>query len=516
MLELNDRLSENELREKTSSKVERFMDAERSRTQKMIDRSPLKMKMDSDVSQLLDELQARFSHTDTISNEIEGLIEAQVKIRTQDLFQQANYDGLTHLPNRRYFHSTLESLMVGAKKCDGEFTLLFLDLDGFKKINDTFGHHAGDELLRNVSARVVSTVREGDIVSRLGGDEFVVLLAGTLEREEIESICLRMIREVSRPYWIDQHDIRVSTSIGVARYPMDAGSSSELVEKSDKALYASKDAGRNTFCFYSDLVACEVRSDCTVVDRLKKALLQGQIKMCFEPQVDLVSQKIVGASVSALWMESRLETPYLSGWMDALNQTGRGVATGTWLIDSGLYYLQQWQTLEEDLVISIPVISALCKAENMVDFMNQRLQMYQVHAGQVQLEFSLDAFADQDVQKQVNALSEAGYQITLTEIGKMPLDFVALSGVNVHEIKLDAKWLKEALTSQSGQKWLKAVVQMAGALDAEVIATGIESQAEMKQLQAAGCLTGQGILWALPVEPDGFCQVLRAQLPVVH
>ncbi len=523
MLALSNRLLEKMSTSEMTSETGRVNKLERSRAQHMIDRSPLKM--DSDATKLLRTLQERFSHTDdaitvsdttTISNEIEALIEAQVSIRTQALFRQANYDDLTHLPNRAYFNATLETLIIDAKQSEGEFTLLFLDLDGFKNINDTFGHHAGDELLRNVSARVISAVREGDIVSRLGGDEFVVLLAGELKRDEVEGICTRIISEVRRSYWIDQNDIQISTSIGVARYPMDASSSSELVEKSDKALYASKDSGRNTYRFYSDLRACEIQSDCHPIDRLEKALEQGDITICFEPQLDLVSQKIVGSSVTALWADSRAESPYLNDWMAVLNQSRWAASTSAWLIDSGLYYLQQWQALNDTLVISIPVMPALCQAEDMVAFMNTRLAAYQVTTAQIQLEFSLSSLSDLAVQQQLNALSEAGYQISLTDVGKTALDLTLLSELNLQEIKLDAQWLKKSLLSEGGEKWLQAIIQMASVLNMDVIATGITSFEELEQLKMMGCTMGQGALWALPLESNGFYQAISDQLPAVH
>ncbi|MCF6346660.1 MAG: diguanylate cyclase [Thiomicrorhabdus sp.] len=514
MLELSNRSLEKDTKENVLSSVERFMDVDRSRTQKMIDRSPFKV--DSDATKLLQSLQAQFSSDESMPEDIEAMIEAQVQIRTQSLFRQANYDDLTHLPNRAYFNSTLEALVIDAQQSEGEFTLLFLDLDGFKKVNDSFGHHAGDELLRNVSARVVSAVRDGDIVSRLGGDEFVVLLAGKQARSDIENICKRIIGEVRRPYWIDNNDIQISTSIGVARYPVDASSSSELVEKSDKALYASKDSGRNTFRFYSDLVLCEMQSDCLPVNRLEKALQAGKIKICFEPQVDLVSQKVIGSSVTALWMKGQTENLYLNDWMAVLNQSRLAASTGAWLVDSGLHYLQQWQAANDELVVSIPMVPALCQSEKMVDFMHNRLEAYQVNVSQVQLEFSLQMIEDDSMRQQVKALSDAGYQITLTDVGKTALDIALLSELNLQEVKLDAAWLKQSLSCPTGQKWIKAVVQMVNVLDADVIATGIDSQADIDALLAMGCSIGQGVFWALPLEAEGFYQAISRELPAVH
>ncbi|MCF6253594.1 MAG: diguanylate cyclase [Thiomicrorhabdus sp.] len=523
MLELSNRLLEKTSTSEMASEMGLLDEMGRSRTQKMIDRSPLKK--DNDASQLLRTLQERFSYvedaitapdTASISNEIEALIEEQVALRTQTLFRQANYDDLTHLPNRAYFNTTLETLIIDAKQSEGEFTLLFLDLDGFKNINDTFGHHAGDELLRNVSARVISAVREGDIVSRLGGDEFVVLLAGELTRDEIEGICTRIISEVRRSYWIDQNDIQISTSIGVARYPQDATSSSELVEKSDKALYASKDRGRNTYRFYSDLLACEIQSDCNPLDRLEKSIVEGKVEVCFEPKMDIKHQKIVGASVTALWAGNRTDSPYLKDWMEVLNQSRWAASTGAWLIDSGLYYLQQWQALNDTLVVSIPVVPALCQSEDMVSFMDARLVEYQVNASQVQLEFSLSYLTDSVVQQQLTALSNAGYQISLTDVGKASFDLALLSEFDLQEMTLDAKWLQKSLSTVAGKKWLQAIIQMAYALNTRVIAAGIESEQAMDALKVMGCTHGQGALWTLPLDSSAFYQAISAQLPAGH
>ncbi len=514
MLELRNTVKESVTQNATSSEVQRFLQTDRSRTQKMVERSPLASGFS--VKKILRVLQDRFSHTGDIPQAIEEMVEAQVQLRTRELFRQANYDSLTHLPNRAYFHSTLEQLVINAKDNSTEFTLLFLDLDGFKKINDTLGHHAGDELLRNVSARLISAVREGDIVSRLGGDEFVILLAGLSDCVMTENICNRIIFEVSRPYWIDRNDVAISTSIGVARYPEDAKSSADLIENSDKALYASKANGRNTYRFYADVVEQAEHKESDLTVSLKAAINAGEVEVCFEPQIDLVSQKIVGASVSALWHNDSVENPYLPGWMDKLDQSGWASSVGTWLIDSGLFYLQQWQQVNDELVISIPVMENVWKTENMVEFMNHRLANFNVKASQVQLEFSLQAITEAGLQNSLQALSEAGYQITLTEVGKVPLDLAQLMNLNLQEIKLDRVWLQEALETTSGQKWVKAVIQMAKTLDVCVIATGIENRTQATLLQDMGCLMGQGLIWAQPLDSSSYYQAITAQLPVMH
>lgn len=514
MLELSSTVKEPSTKTATASELERFMQTERSQPKQ--ENPVVKGDSRNSVKQMLRLLQDRFSHTDDFPNEVESLIEEQVQVRTRDLFRQANYDGLTHLPNRSYFNSTLEKLVSQSKGSDNEFTLLFLDLDGFKNVNDTYGHHAGDELLRNVSARLISAVREGDIVSRLGGDEFVILLAGLSDREMIEGICLRIISEVSRSYWIDRTDIRVSTSIGVARFPEDAQTSTELVEKSDKALYVSKDSGRNTYRFYSEIGGHEEQSATPSTERLDAAFKSNQIQVCFEPQMDLASQKIVGASVSALWMDEGIENPYLQGWSDLLNQSSWGNSVGTWLVDSGLFYLNQWQQVNDEMMVSIPIVKAVWQDNELVSFLNKRLETYQVKPAQLQLEFSMQDFANEALQPVLAELSKAGYQITLTEVGKVPLDIALLSTLSLHEIKLDRAWLQESIVTENGRKWIKAVIQMASVLDVCVIATGITSKTEMVALQRLGCRMGQGSKWSLPLEADGFYRALSAQIPEIH
>lgn len=514
MLELRGVIKEPKTESETSPEVPRFSPSGLSRTQKMVDRSPLAP--GSRVKKILHVLQDRFSHTGDLPQAIEEMVEAQVELRTRELFRQANYDDLTHLPNRAYFHRTLEQLVMNTKDNSTEFTLLFLDLDGFKNINDTLGHQAGDELLRNVSARLMAAVREGDVVSRLGGDEFVILLAGLSDRAMTETICDRIIFEVSRPYWIDKNDVAISTSIGVARYPQDAKSSADLVENSDKALYVSKACGRSTYRFYADIAEQAEDQEGDLTATLKTAINAGEIEVCFEPQIDLVSQKIVGASVSALWQSESVENPYLAGWMDNLDHSGWASSVGTWLIDSGLFYLQQWQQVNDELVISLPIMENVWKTENMVEFMDHRLATFNVKASQVQLEFSLQAITEAGLQNSLQALSDAGYQITLTEVGKVPLDLAQLMNLNLQEIKLDRLWLQDALESQNGQKWLKAVIQMAKTLDLCVIATGIENRTQAALLQSMGCLMGQGSLWAQPLDSNSYYHAITAQLPVMH
>jgi len=486
-----------------------LLEDERTRTSKMVERSAAENR--ASVKKMMGTLQQRFSNTGDIPTDIEALIEEQVKLRTKELFRQANYDALTHLPNRHYFGQTLDSALEQAHDQNGEFSLLFLDLDGFKAINDNLGHQAGDELLQNVAARLISSVRDGDVVGRRGGDEFVILLNELSDQQDVINICQRVIDEVSRPYRLGEKEANISTSIGVARYPMDGKTTAELLEHSDAALYVSKESGRHTFRFYHDIVqtaAAELSEA-----QLNQSIENGQIEICFEPQVELASGQVVGASTTVQLTHDSMPPTFLCDWLPTLNKTAWSGSVSRWVFDSALFYMQQWSPIRNEWVISVPVLEALWSQDDMITFLDERLERYGIHKAQLQLEFSIGALQkiDNKLKQVLIDLSQAGYQITLTDVGAHPIDFSLLSSLQINEIKLDKEWLQQSLQTKGGQAWLEALIQMAIGLDISVIATGVVSKEQSRKLQGFGCVMGQGAVWSKPVEAEKFNNHLMAR-----
>jgi len=498
----------------SNEQVGMLLEDERIRTSKMVARSNVSDNRVS-VKKMMGSLQQRFSNTGDIPADIQAIIDEQVELRTRDLFRQANYDALTHLPNRNFFSTTLETAFESAKKENKEFSVLFLDLDGFKSVNDTLGHQAGDELLQNVAARLVSSVRDGDVVSRRGGDEFVILLDDLGSKEDIINICSRMIDEVSRPYCLGQKEANISTSIGVATYPADGQTTSQLLENSDAALYVSKSSGRATYRFYSEInVDVETQVDTHDIQvALPEAIENGQLEICFEPQIELASGQVIGASATTYWDNETLATPYLNGWLDELVRSGWSPSVATWLLDSSLYYLQQWKTVRNEWVISVPILDSLWLNQDLVAFLDARLMSYGVSKEQLQLEFSSAELQNIDgkLKQTLLALGKSGYQVTLTEVGAYPVDFGLLASLQLNEIKLDKVWLQESMQTQSGQAWLQGLIQMAKGLDICVIASGVDSKEQARKLQNWGCMIGQGLVWSKPVAAERFNNHLMAR-----
>lgn len=474
------------------------------------------------LQRLLGELQTRFTDTPDVAY----LIESEVQQRTAELYYKANYDSLTHLPNRGYFHELLDDLVQSATEAQTDFSLLFLDLDGFKSVNDTLGHHIGDDLLRYVSARLLAAVRQQDVVCRLGGDEFVILLPERVATAEIESVCQRIVDEVARPYWFDGQEVRTSSSIGIAQFPQDSKLASELIEQADEALYLSKSRGKRTFCFYQDVQSQAPEKSQDWQRAFREALRHNRFFTVVEPQVDLKQNRVVGGSVCLHWTHAEavkkredatnatsspvLHPPY-EEWQGLLRSSGQEMSIGNWLLDTACYYVKQWSAWDAELMVTVPVFESLWQQDDLLAKMRQRLHRFDIAPNQLQLAFALAHLEQVEPHwmARLQALSEAGFQLTLTGLGASPLQLASLSGLNVQEMKFDQVWLKRHMVTPEGQKWIQALIQMAQGLDACVMATGLSEESEVSALRDWGCHFGQGPYWSLPMATERFEALLR-------
>lgn len=446
---------------------------------------------------------SQFQHRFTQAHDVSDLIEAQVQFRTTELYRRAHFDALTHLPNRCFLHEKLEQLVCCHKLPKRPFSLLFLDLDSFKSVNDELGHAMGDELLRHVSARLLAAVRDCDIVSRLGGDEFVVLLADTDAKETIEPICKRIIREVSHPYYLGHQVLKTSSSIGIACFPQDAKTPKELMEKADEALYLSKHVGKKTFRFYDASVA-----QSSVLPAFEKAVFEGKVLLQVEPQMDLKQNRLVGASLNVHWPDAPAKQHNLDGLREILTKSSAAELLGFWLLDSGLYYTQRWSQQQAELVVTIPLLASVWRKSDFMALLAQKQADYGVKSSQIQLEFAL-----QDLQSKgqgarlatlLKTLSTEGYQIALSGLGAQALDVGLMVDLQVQEFKFDQAWLNLQLKTAVGQKWLQAMIHMGKALDACVVCPGLSAKHQVKRLVEMGGSIGQGTLWAQPLSAEQF------------
>jgi len=451
------------------------------------------------TSKIFTDLQYKFSGR---QQEMTNFIEAEVKSRTEELYRKAHFDALTHLPNRAHFKDLINQVLLKAKETETTFTLLFLDLDGFKAVNDTFGHHIGDELLKHACARLVSSVRKDDIVARLGGDELVVLLTDTDDtRKCIEKISTNIIKDISRPYYLEENEVEVSTSIGISFYPQDGKTSNEIMKHADKALYIAKHNGKKQFRFYEDISTETNKPDITKT--VNTAIKNNTLFAYVDPQINLLENKIVGATITPTWPSDDFKDSTNKNWLDLLTDNEQKSTINRWLFDSACFYLNQWQQKNTEFILTVPVTKTLLLQKNIASSLHKRMIHFGVSKNQLQLSISLSEL-NTELTGTLNALISQGFQITLTDLGLENLDINLLSSLKIQEFSFNAEWLQKQMKSPQSQQWVKALIQMTKSLDASIIATGIESEKTYLTLKNWGCEIGQGTFWSKEILSENF------------
>lgn len=424
---------------------------------------------------LLARLQQQFApHSDP---SMQTLMDARVLERTEELFRKAHFDALTHLPNRAYFNDTLEALLVASHEEQTEFALLFLDLDGFKAVNDTLGHQAGDELLRHVAARLQFAVREEDQVFRLGGDEFVVLLPEVTETKIIERVAQRMIDEISLDYWIHDQPVHVSTSIGVARYPIDGQTASDLVERADKALYAAKSSGKECYVFFdADYVSPE-QKEAKEIQSLTKAIELGEISVCEQNIRGLKNRDFQQIWVSTCWHERPINE-----WHDLLEKTSMAQQVESWLLEMAIYRLNQVK--KSDTQVATALWPGLLKSSaQLIHTLTQLFMRYEVEAGQFvfHLPVTLWQEAGETERQALRRISDMGVKFCLTQMTDEQFSLSAFQQLNVVMTQLDSRWVETQL--EKGSQAEQALIQMLMVLNQQVgVSQSLAERLEQKGL----------------------------------
>jgi len=437
---------------------------------------------------LLQQLQKQFSNRADVS--MRTFLDAakthaettyQMDQQTETLFRKAHFDALTHLPNRAYFNEVLEHFIVSSHDQEMQFALLFLDLDGFKAVNDQLGHRAGDELLRHVAARLIFSVREEDKVFRLGGDEFVVLVPEVTEPELIETIAQRIIREVSQDYWIAGCPVHISTSIGMALFPKDGQIASKIIEHADQALYAAKAKGKGVAVFYEESYLHPQQKFAAEVADLERAIEAAELVSCQCEQFSLDRQELEMIHLSVCWQQQPM--PY---WEQKLEASRYANQVGLWLINSGFYQLQKND--QTPLQVAVPMVSNLLKQTNLEEKLLNALTQHQVKAEQVLLQVSANCWSEvmqsaDKQQEQIERLTHNGFHFLLDGIDENNFVLKNMQHPAIVAVQLNASWVLQE--KQTGRlESIKTLIQMLHLLGKKVsLEEGVLEPQRMQSLE---------------------------------
>lgn len=429
------------------------------------------------------------------------------------LFQQAMFDDVSKLHNRNYLISRLEEEIAHVRRANSSAVFIFLDLDGFKRINDTMGHSAGDSLLRQVGERLVASVRDEDVVCRFGGDEFCILVTGLQERDAAavrklaEGLSTKVIAELERPFMVDDKPVKVGGSSGIVVIPDDTTDVEDILRFGDLAMYEAKRESGNAYIHYRQDFLHDINFRNAIRHKLDLAVPKSELGLHYQPIYDMASRKVVGYEALARWHSPELGSIPPSQFIAIAEETDTIVQLGRWVIEEALRDARALQKSTRDsCFIAINVAEKQLADPDFCDFLEERMGYYNVYPGDVHIELteSYRFGREQEEIQRLLRISEKGVQVSLDNFGTGYASLSYLQDYPLSTVKIDRNFVANVLTDSKMQGIIGAVVHMAQSLGIRVIASGIETTEQEKALLDLGCYWGQGFHYAYPAELETF------------
>lgn len=427
------------------------------------------------------------------------------KAHERELARVANYDPLTQLPNRRLLSDRLNQMILHAQRSEKIGAICFLDLDGFKLINDQHGHEVGDQLLVGVARNLTSALRAHDTLARLGGDEFVLLLSDLDSPHECAVILSRVLQTVRQPVNAGGHVISISASIGVTLYPHDSADPDTLLRHADQTMYLAKQAGKNRYQLFDPEVDRKTQSRHELLAQMRTALANGEFVLFYQPKVDLVGGDVVGAEALIRWQHPQRGLLPPGEFLPHLSGTDVEWLFGEWVLATALQQMQTWARAGMVMKVSVNIsASHLLHAGFHEHLAHVLLQHPGVAAGDLELEV-LETAAIEDIQLAQNVMRrcmELGVRFSLDDFGTGYSSLTYLRKLPIHAIKIDQSFVRDMLVDPEDMSIVLSVIQLARAFHRQVVAEGVETLAHGSHLLAMGCHLAQGYGIARPMPAD--------------
>ncbi|MBI1194224.1 MAG: EAL domain-containing protein [Gammaproteobacteria bacterium] len=433
------------------------------------------------------------------------------------IWQQANYDTLTGLPNRRLFIDRLEHGLRNAKRKGHSLALLFIDLDRFKEVNDTLGHHVGDELLVEASLRIKACVRESDTIARLGGDEFTVVLTQVTDETCIDRIAQRIIQSLSEPFELRDEKAYVSASIGVTVYPDDAATASDLLRTADQAMFAAKHDGRNRYSYFTNSMQEASQHRMRLIRDIHQALILDQFSVHYQPIVKLSTGEIVKAEALVRWKHPEHGFVSPAAFIPIAEDTGTIHEIGNRVFRAAAQQVSEWrERYNPRLQIGVNKSPAQFMAEglNQDDWLTYLEELELAGDGIViEITEGLLLKSAAHIDEKLLRLRDAGIQVAIDDFGTGYSSLAYLKRFDIDYLKIDQSFVRNLETDASDLALSEAIVVMAHKLGFQVIAEGVETEGQLKILEEIGCDYAQGYLFSKPVPAEDFEMLLRTWSP---
>lgn len=429
----------------------------------------------------------------------------------QELTQLALHDTLTGLPNRTLLADRIEQAMAKVTEQGGCFALMFIDLDGFKPVNDAFGHHVGDQLLKAVAARLREHLHSQDTLARIGGDEFV-LLVELQEPDDAVGVADQQVNLVARPFRVADHDLQLSASVGIVLYPGNGQDQHELLRNADAAMYHAKSAGKNGYSFFDTSMNSNARQQLQLLQGLRAALEHGQFRLYYQPKFDAHQCTPIGAEVLLRWEHPQQGLLLPDRFIGLAEKTGLIIPIGEWVLGEACRQMRLWLDQgHEHWRIAVNLSAIQFCHSGLVDSVARALADNGLPANRLTLEITeTTAMRDADASLTVlQRLSDMGVDLSIDDFGTGYSSLMYLKRLPANELKIDRGFVRDLEHDSDDAAIVSAIVALGQALGLRIVAEGVETDRQQDFLTRLGCDSLQGYLLGQPVPAEQFMQRLK-------
>ncbi len=422
----------------------------------------------------------------------------------QELQFLALHDSLTKLPNRTLLEDRLDQEIENAKRNGKAFSVLFLDLDGFKQVNDAFGHQVGDLLLIEVATRIRAIVRARDTIARVGGDEFI-LLADTAEPADAANLASKIIAAVQKPYAITDHDCQVTVSVGITLYSGGDVPRHELLKNADAAMYHAKALGKNTYCFFEVSMNEDAQKQLQVLHDLRLAIDRGELVLYYQPKFDAHTGTMIGAEALIRWRHPEHGLLLPGEFIPLAEKIGLILPIGEWTVQEACRQMREWRAAGySGWTVAVNLSAVQFNHPGLIELVRHNLERYALEPGCLVLEITEStAMRDPDTSMAIlQKLHQMGVRISIDDFGTGYSSLLYLKRLPAGELKIDRGFVRDLAQETDDAAIISAIVALGHTLNLEIVAEGVETVAQREFLTSLGCSSLQGFLLGRPMPPE--------------
>jgi diguanylate cyclase (GGDEF)-like protein/PAS domain S-box-containing protein len=440
--------------------------------------------------------------------------DVSARIEAEERLQyMATRDALTGLPNRLLLHERLSQAIAQARRSGRRVGVLFIDLDRFKNVNDTLGHRIGDELLKHVTRALSATLRETDLLARLGGDEFMVIVEDFDEPRVLGRIAQKLLDAIAQPFTIEEHDIYVTSSIGIAVYPDDSDDPDELLKHADVAMYRSKELGRNTYQFLDADLAQHRLKQHTLETALRAALKEGALELHYQPVVDITDRAVVGAEALLRWTDAEHGEVPPRVFIPLAEESGLIHALGEWVLSTAAAQVVAWRRAGLPLSVSVNLSARQFYRDDLAQRIVEIVREAGCEPAWLELEVTETSLLhDLDaIRRVLHQLRGQGFRVAIDDFGTGYSSLTHLKRFPIDTLKIDISFIADLETDPGDAAITEAIIKLARGLGLKVVAEGVGTREQLEFLDAHGCHCFQGFWISKPLTPARFSEFLRTR-----